>query len=80
MEDREWISVNDDLPEQDGYYLTYCPPNYRTEKPWNKYGTWPQRNINLCFYRGDKKKFYLFGNCVEHITHWMSEPDKPCHH
>ncbi len=57
-----WIDVNDRLPENQGYYLVYCPTSF----PKNC------RCVVAEFYE-DNQTFYgeAFENAIDDGTHWM---------
>ena len=61
----EWISVEDRLPEADGYYLTYDAPACMTD---------------MLYYSSKYKAFnahYGPDTAISTITHWMPLPEPP---
>lgn len=58
-----WISIDDKLPESIGFYLVY----FKTSPLSNE--------IGFCFYNSDKK--WAIDNTFINPTYWMSLPQPP---
>ena len=64
---REWISVKDRLPAEEGMYLLYITGrNYKTTK-------------TDCYVIDKKNTSYRYWSLSSHlnVTHWMSLPEPP---
>lgn len=60
----EWISVEERLPEENGYYLVYTKYGYIEVE---RYKTWDDDDL-------DGGYWWEFEGCV---THWMPLPEAP---
>ena len=60
----EWISVEERLPEENGYYLIYTKYGYIEVE---RYKTWDDDDL-------DGGYWWEFEGCV---THWMPLPEAP---
>ena len=74
---REWISVDDRLPEESGLYITFgctaAPARWlhNFDKDMGKFGVWWDYDTD-----GKKHPRYRFIE-AEDITHWMRLPNPP---
>ena len=69
LEKRQWISVEDRLPEKDSRVLAY----FRSDK---------SEGIEDCYFSGMRNRFVLYHTFEEvpdgiTITHWMPLPEPP---
>ena len=79
---KEWISVNDRLPEEDGYYLVFvqgyyakCVRTLNFAKDGRKVDEFDfDEDAKNVWYRYDSEYGYV---TVEDVTHWMPLPQPP---
>lgn len=66
MDERQWVSADERLPEVSGYYLTFRP------------GVHPEdRMVSLFFFADEPAWEGVFSSPEHRVTHWMPMPRQP---
>ena len=78
----KWISVDDRLPEKDGYYLVFLQPQYGDPFLLVSYYCWEDADYLIGV--TDPYTIYTFTNAYDEetdvskdVTHWMPLPKPP---
>ena len=67
LEQYEWVSVNDRLPEEDGCYLVYIVANFCPEN----------KQIITLYFSKLSNRFIYGSDEIFTVTHWMPLPEAP---